>query len=84
MTETQSPYSTNAPPPKPPQRLHRYHIEIDKDPNYVRLQNRANAYLEECAELGVHIHSTALQWMDDEYHLTIVLRVPLGGDGSTQ
>ena len=52
----------------------RYHIEIFRDPHLQRLQDHANAYLvEECGELEAKIESVQLQWLDDEYHLTITL-----------
>ena len=52
-----------------------YHIEIFRDPHLQRLQDHANAYLDECQELDATMVSTTLQWLDDEYHLTIVLSI---------
>ena len=58
----------------------RYHIEIDRDTNYVKLQDRANLYLEERAHLGITLHDWRLQWLEGQYHLTIVLSVPIEKD----
>jgi len=55
----------------------RYHIEIFRDPNLQRMQNHANAYLEDCQELCARVKSVKLDWLDDEYHLTIVLAIPV-------
>lgn len=54
-----------------------YHIEIDRDTSYVSLQNRANLYLEERVHLDVAIHSVQLQWIEGQYHLTMVVTVPI-------
>jgi len=54
----------------------RYHIEIFRDPHLQRLQDHANAYLEECEKLGAIVEDTALQFLEDEYHLTITLCIP--------
>lgn len=53
----------------------RYHIEIFRDPQLQRLQNHANAHLEECEETA-RVESVTLQWLEDEYHLTVVFAIP--------
>ena len=59
-----------------------YHVEIFRDPHLQRLQDHANQYLDECQELQVAIVSCTLQWLDNEYHLTIVLSIPVDKDQS--
>jgi len=54
----------------------KYHIEIFRDPHLQRLQDNANAYLEECEELDAILEDCKLQWLDDEYHLTLTLCIP--------
>ena len=44
----------------------RYHIEIFRDRNIVKVQGRANAYLEECEKLEAQVTETHLQWMDSD------------------
>ena len=56
--------------------LERYHIELFRDQNLQLLQDRANSYLEECAELGVAVEDAKLRWLDNEYHLMILLWIP--------
>jgi len=54
-----------------------YHIEIFRDPHLQRLQDFANSYLDERKELNAKVESAKLQWLDHEYHLTIVLAIPV-------